>query len=184
MGKRKETYITVQCPDCKCHREVTERGRSRASTDFCRKCIPNHKAYPTVAEGRKPSVYKPGVWSKHSGKNSPYYTGSEHISGTTFHKWRKGAAERSLAFEVSLDDLEALWTKQNGKCAYTDIELTDARNQPGTVSLDRIDNDKGYLTDNVQFVCAQINFMKHTMPHAEFVNWCTLVAQHTTRSTT
>jgi len=48
-----------------------------------------------------------------------------------------------------------------------------------TASLDRIDNEKGYVEGNVQWVHKDINNMKHTYPNDYFVNLCQQVALHT-----
>ena len=45
-----------------------------------------------------------------------------------------------------------------------------------TASLDRIDNTKGYIIDNVQWVHKQVNFMKGTMKQTEFIEFCKLIS--------
>jgi hypothetical protein len=68
--------------------------------------------------------------------------------------------------------LKNLFTKQQGKCAITGIDLeletgTDRPN-PNRCSLDRIDSSRGYNHRNVWLVCAWVNIMKHTMDMPEF----------------
>ena len=72
--------------------------------------------------------------------------------------------------DIDVKYLKKLWTKQNGKCAYTNIEMTLAEcnsrktgaYNPYQASLDRIDSSKGYLKGNVEFVCVLINYAKNS----------------------
>lgn len=43
---------------------------------------------------------------------------------------------------------------------------------PTNISIDRIDSSKGYLRDNVQFVCDIVNRMKSDMSLPELLFWC------------
>jgi len=43
------------------------------------------------------------------------------------------------------------------------------------ISIDRIDSSKGYLRDNVQFVCDVVNRMKQDMSQGDLENWCSLI---------
>lgn len=42
-------------------------------------------------------------------------------------------------------------------------------------SKDRIDSNKGYVEGNVQWVCKEINFMKHALSESRFIELCKLV---------
>jgi hypothetical protein len=69
--------------------------------------------------------------------------------------------------------------KQSGKCVYTgeDIELPvnvrqlRGENNENIASLDRINNDLGYVEGNLQWVCKRVNYMKHTMQDDYFISW-------------
>jgi len=43
-------------------------------------------------------------------------------------------------------------------------------------SLDRIDNSKGYIIDNVQFVHKDINIMRGTLSMERFTDLCNLIS--------
>lgn len=96
-----------------------------------------------------------------------------------FHQLLKTAIYRNK-FEVclSVEDLKDVWHKQKGRCVYTKLPLLATANKPNTVSLDRIDSNKGYVTDNVQFVCSAVNKMKSNMTESQFIELCHLVAQN------
>ncbi len=46
------------------------------------------------------------------------------------------------------------------------------------VSIDRIDNDKGYTKDNIHLVCFIANLMKSTMTVDELAEWCKAITRH------
>jgi uncharacterized C2H2 Zn-finger protein len=68
--------------------------------------------------------------------------------------------------DVTLSQLLDLYNKQDGKCAISGIEmqLGDKRNgqhgNPYALSLDRIDSDKPYTIDNLQFLIDSVNTFK------------------------
>ena len=68
----------------------------------------------------------------------------------------------------------------NGKCALSGLEIQFGKHwkmmSDQTASLDRIDNTKGYITGNVQWVHKQVNFMKGTMEQTEFIEFCKLIS--------
>ena len=66
------------------------------------------------------------------------------------------------------------------KCALTGIELKIGRRKEAdltTASLDRIDSNKPYCKNNIQWVHKQINLMKHAADQNEFIKFCKLVAE-------
>lgn len=79
--------------------------------------------------------------------------------------------------EVSIDlaYMESIYIKQRGRCAYTNapIKFTD-----NTASLDRIDNDKGYIEGNVQWVHKDVNMMKRHYSDEYFVKICLMISNN------
>lgn len=77
-------------------------------------------------------------------------------------------------FEITVEQMVDLFEKQNGKCALTGMDLIikmDKKNRHDTVSIDRIDSDKGYTLDNVQLICYAINRFKSNMPDNMFMEF-------------
>lgn len=96
-------------------------------------------------------------------------------------KWnasRKRAAKKKVPFTITYEDVCALWNCQQGRCHYTQKEMTSVRNQGNTVSLDRVVPNAGYVPGNVVLCCSTVNTMKHTHTVAEFYEWCQAVAEH------
>ena len=90
----------------------------------------------------------------------------------TFRKAKMHSRETKKDFSITLQDLKNQWEKQNGRCIYTNVELSLPlynTKPPLTeqASLDRIDSSKGYIPGNIQFVCSCINFLKNKLSDLE-----------------
>lgn len=94
----------------------------------------------------------------------------------------RGALARDYVFEVTADYLNELFDGQDGRCALTGVELTFSvsrfKTRDTTASLDRIDNELGYVHGNVRWVHKVINRMRQCLTDEVFVYWCRQVAQH------
>ena len=101
-------------------------------------------------------------------------------------RWRwLGARDRSnrhgFDFSLSLEDLENLWIEQDGTCALSGIKMTyELQNgrTPTNVSIDRIDQSKGYVTGNVQLVCMACNQIKSDLSEDEMYQFCKKIVEH------
>lgn len=60
---------------------------------------------------------------------------------------------------ANISDLMAMWLAQDGRCAVSGLPMTWYRGKalPTSVSIDRIDNARGYSRDNVRLICYAIN---------------------------
>jgi hypothetical protein len=112
------------------------------------------------------------------------YTGTQHISGTYWNNLRQGALLRGFAFEVTIDEADALFVEQRGRCAYTDLPLSPPSRQSGrydwskvTASFDRLDSRRGYVLGNVQWVHKDVNLMKMAISEDRFLEICRLVTK-------
>lgn len=95
----------------------------------------------------------------------------------------KGADARSIEFNITIEYAWELFLKQNKKCALTGLDLkfsdpTREKRSNKTASLDRIDHDKGYTEDNVQWVHKDINRMKNSFDNDYYIKMCELVAKN------
>jgi hypothetical protein len=88
------------------------------------------------------------------------------------------AKKKNIEWNLSLSFLLTLWKKQQSMCAYSGVPLTFEDNHPHTVSLDRLDSSKGYIEENVQFVCTVVNYIKQRFDENDFFDYCKLVTQH------
>lgn len=69
-----------------------------------------------------------------------------------------------------------LLQKQEYKCALSGLPIKFINSTNKTASLDRINSDKGYTIDNIQWVHKKINHMKMEMNQQEFIETCKLVS--------
>ncbi len=102
------------------------------------------------------------------------WQGCGEISKDFFGIIKRNASARGFEFSISIDFIWKLFLKQKRHCAYSDIELTfptTGKSHDGTASLDRINNDKGYLPDNVQGVHKNINLMKRALTEKNFLDF-------------
>lgn len=88
---------------------------------------------------------------------------------------------------IDLEYLKTIWNNQNGKCAVTGLDLqvkhihtkkqrTDK--SPYQASLDRIDNNKGYVKGNVRFVCYMFNIARNDFSDNEVLEFCQKIASN------
>jgi hypothetical protein len=95
-----------------------------------------------------------------------------------------GAKRRGLTVTITIRDAWEQFVRQGHKCAMTGVPLTIPSStnhgwQSGTASLDRIDNEKGYVLGNIQWLHKDINRMKNTHSVEEFVKLCEAVVKFT-----
>ncbi len=83
---------------------------------------------------------------------------------------------------VTTEDLLSLFEKQKGLCALTGFPLTFNSGTLSKVttnmSVDRIDQHKGYRIDNIRLVCDQANRMRSILSDEELKQWCHAILQH------
>lgn len=91
-----------------------------------------------------------------------------------FDKYKRAAAARGLDFLLSMEQFEII-TKQT--CYYCGIEpkqIAQEKLSNGYYiynGIDRVDNTRGYILDNVVPCCGTCNRAKRTMTSDEFADW-------------
>jgi|TARA_R110000868_G_scaffold228256_2_gene481263 hypothetical protein len=106
---------------------------------------------------------------------------SENISNS-----RKRAAKFGWKNNLTIPYLAQLWFEQKGRCALTGIMLEyesgDVQSKnPYRTSVDRIDNNLGYIQGNVRLLTHWANNAKSTWPDEtfiKFVKFANTVAEH------
>ena len=125
-----------------------------------------------------------GCLTHQVGNKSLTWKGCGDLSKSHFSKIMREAIKRSLEFEVDMEFLWELYLKQNKKCALSGEDIvfrSQVHLSDGTASLDRIDSNKGYTIDNVQWVHKIVNMMKQNLPENIFEEWCKKIYIHKTR---
>jgi hypothetical protein len=94
---------------------------------------------------------------------------------------KRRAKEANIEFDISYEYVVDLFEKQAGHCNLSGVEIKFSRkwrdgNKDQTASLDRIDNTKGYVVGNVQWIHKDVNFMKHCFDQTYFIEMCCKIA--------
>jgi len=113
------------------------------------------------------------------GSSNALWKGHGEISGNRWDmikRRRRHAEDRE--FTVTIEEAWDLFLKQNRKCALSGIEIEFGKTGKDlyTASLDRIDSNKGYTIDNVQWLHKHVNWMKNTFSQEYFVEMCKKIA--------
>lgn len=88
--------------------------------------------------------------------------------GILYTSCKSGAERRDLDFEITKEQLDY---HTSLPCTYCKKPNSNFHNN----ALDRIDNTKGYLPDNIQSCCGTCNGLKLTLTHDEFLSRCSKV---------
>src|SRR5690348_16849876 len=107
----------------------------------------------------------------------PTKTG-KYVSGRFFSSIKYKANLRGIHFDLTLPFLDKLIKEQGFRCKYSGLPIDAKTRGKITASLDRIDSDKGYTEDNVQFVSIKVNYMKHVLDQTEFLDLIRKIYQH------
>lgn len=88
-------------------------------------------------------------------KKSPRYAFSSTLA----------LARKRAEVTINQDYLMALYDQQEGLCALSGVRMTWAtgKTSPTSISIDRIDGEKGYVDGNVRLVCVAVNAFRGIM---------------------
>jgi len=118
-------------------------------------------------------------------KLNPVYCSENKISNCQWNGYQRGAKRRKISFEITKNYAWNIYLNQGGKCAITGVDInfpystyTMQKFNDGTASLDRINNSKGYVENNVQWVTKQANKIKWKFDLNYMIELCKLVTNH------
>lgn len=92
--------------------------------------------------------------------------------------------KKKHTYDIDLQYLKDLWELQRGICPITGCKLTLRTHNykqvrgPYQASLDRIDNNKGYIKGNVRFVALMFNYARNVFSDQEVIDFCKTVAKN------
>ena len=166
---KKDSYLTIIKEDGKI-------GRYNAVVCQCRcgKIIRCKKTL--INSGRKKSC---GCLSKESEFVSKY------IMRMYWTAMVLNARVRSFAVHIKPKDLDDILVKQNFKCKLSGLPITLPKTsdeflleREWTASVDRIDSNRNYTKNNIQFVHKDINKMKMALDQKTFIEYCKYIAKN------
>lgn len=100
----------------------------------------------------------------YKGIENPNYKGNSDLEKIFIDRlklMKVRALNKGFGFDIDLDYLKKIYKEQDGKCFYTNIPMIINGNRSyNTLSIDRIDSDKGYIKGNIVFCLLCINTFK------------------------
>lgn len=167
--------VKLKCENCgkEFEREKKEHSRNQkiGRRTFCSRSCNGKQTNSHLEKYR-------GKFTKHLPKGR----GCDNLSPWREHikRIRNRCKKKDWDLEVTCEDLQRLWEKQKGKCAYTGKQMyspqstTEYQNnkvEPHWVSVDRIDSDKPYTLSNIHLVCLSINLAKQNFTHEQMIKF-------------
>ena len=144
----------------------------------CGKVYQLNKKYFSKGHGKFRTVCRDCI-NKHN--KLMYNLKYDTIEGVLFlrcKRARERARYKNMEFDITPEFLLELWNCQGGKCFYSGLQMTYDRNDLYTVSVDRIDSNKGYTKKNVVLTCWSVNSMKNSYKYEEFIALCKAVVDY------
>ena len=157
---------------------TTGQSKKRKTCRDCKKSLPIHRFELDKRNNlrRKICMLCRSNREREKMTNSPY----RYIDN--LYNQLKYRRKKTHKYNITKEYLHYLWKKQKGKCKYTGIKMTHIKDGTGyhltNVSIDRIDNTKGYVKRNIALVCLATNMMKYTLELKDLIKWCKLIADN------
>ncbi len=93
---------------------------------------------------------------------------------------KRRSGRRGKEVTITKSDIIELWDKQKGLCAITNLPLKLGINQgPEQASIDRINNEVGYIRDNIRLVWLFVQYGRNKWSDDIFIECCKKVAKTT-----
>ncbi len=129
------------------------------------------------------------IYIKHRfsrGISSPHYKGYKELSGRYWSSLQKGAQTRGLPFDITMEYAYSILEQQNFKCSLSNMSIKlepsaikkQHNNKLQTASLDRIDDNKGYIKDNIQWIHKELQSLKMNLTETQFLTWCHKISEY------
>jgi hypothetical protein len=99
-----------------------------------------------------------------------------------FAQYRYDAKNRGLEWSLTEEEFNTLSTSDCAVCGIEPLQIHTLKRKKGFDSclyngIDRIDNSKGYVANNVRPCCKHCNLAKHTMSEDEFNSWISRIIE-------
>jgi hypothetical protein len=115
-----------------------------------------------------------------------HWTGYGDISGSYWSSLQHGAESRNIEFNITIEYAWSIYELQNGFCKVSNLPiifLTGGEKKKKTgeyfmASLDRINNDLGYIEGNVQWVAKEINYLKGKLSMDRLLFFCLQICEN------
>lgn len=142
---------------CDCGNEVTVAGHSlrTGNTESCG-CLRSDRAFEKISLPSGVSAMNRAI-----------------------RNMKSNAQRRNIPWGLDDDHVIGLVQQNCHYCGISPMHMSKARNGDFAYNgLDRVDNDKGYISENVVPCCIVCNNAKRTLSLSEFLNWVERVYQY------
>lgn len=93
--------------------------------------------------------------------------------------------KKKYGCDLNVEYLKHLWEIQNGLCPFTGWSLILPQDTNGwkldhsaNASIDRLDNSKGYMRDNVRFISVIANYARNRFTDEQLKHFCQAVTNN------
>lgn len=138
---------------------------------------PKQLEYQRRWRRENPDQYKAQQKRTRISRNAKINSDFDCFVDYSYTSLRSGAQARGYAFKITKSQLKKILLEIRN-CGLTGRELTHQQHDPYKASIDRIDNNQGYVKGNLQVVGARINRHRLDLPLADFLQMCFDVAKH------
>jgi hypothetical protein len=169
-------------------RKVYENGKARTYCEcecVCGKIVTRRSDYLIGHIHRIQSCGCEHPSTVNLGNKSNHWGGWGEISGEYIAHVKAHAKIRNIEYNLDGDYLWDLFLAQDRKCKLSGIPLVfrltrkkHRSNIVQTASLDRIDSNKPYIEENVQWIHKDVNLMKNHFSEDRFKEICKLVVEN------
>lgn len=111
------------------------------------------------------------------GPENSNFQGVGELPLTFWNRIINRAAKSNIPITITIHQAWNLFLSQSRKCALTGQPIVIS-NRGATASLDRIDNKKGYIKENVQWIHKHINQMKNIHDEKYFISLCEQIVNY------
>lgn len=158
-----------KCKETKSFEDFSVRIKTKDGYDhYCKLC--------RVEAGRK---YRAENRDK-ANKSSKTSRKKMHWSLRLLRTSKSSAKARNLQHLITVEDVLSLWENQDGKCYWLDVPLSEDElpdRHPLKPSIDRLDNSKGYIKDNVVITSTFANLGRSNTTVEDFSEFLKLLKQ-------
>lgn len=155
----------------KCHN--TKKNRVSKRTSYCKIC---NNSFEHISRKARYCSDSCSFKASNSAKNQRIkrYSSVENTLISVFTGCKSRSKKNGREFTITKEYVLTMLKEQNGRCAMTDIilEPTTGGRNPNTISIDRIDNSKGYIIGNIQLVTKMFNECKNAYKFEDVVKLC------------
>ncbi len=182
---RPQRFPTKRCSKCREIKPITEfydrsdqPGKKKPS---CKKCVISDRTqyrrqHPeTDAAYRRDNPEKFREW-----RRTAYQNGRKDFGrciAMALSVRRRQCAKKEIPFTITADDVIALFDEQDGLCALTRRQLSWGGEgwERDTLSIDRLDAERGYVPGNLRLVTYQANRARGQHGDDELFAFCEAV---------